>query len=226
MSNFTFMQAAKMTLTNVRSMFAIHVRWDWLFLMAAVAFLTMAALMSVGPARGAIGRANFLSDGEQQFVNRAWGLDMARIAAGRLVTDHANSPQVRAFGEQIVAYHTVMSDQLKSLADQYRGSVPGSLDAASRRDVDRLSGLSGAEFDRQYMRASIDMLNRSIDLFAAQSMDVAQTPLDHWAGRAVPELQRELLAAERIGREVGVPDDAGGDGSAITAGHKEPANAH
>ena len=98
--------------------------------------------------------------------------------------------------------------------------MPDQLGTEARQVADRLAGLSGADFDRAYMRATIDALTQSISLFVRQANDVAQTPLDNWAGGVVPELRRELQAAQQLAREVGVPDD----GAAITASHNEPAN--
>jgi len=199
-------------------MYHTHTR---LFFVTAVAALVAAAFVPARPAHGAVGRENFLSDGEQQFVNQAWGLSSAQISLGGDVEHQAANSDVKAFGERMVAYHTVFNGQLKVLADQYRGSVPDQLDAGGQRALDRLSGLKGAEFDREYMRAAIDALTQSVALFERQSKDVAETPLDNWAGGVVPELRRELQVAERIGRDLGMPSSP--DDGAIAASHQEPA---
>jgi putative membrane protein len=187
-------------------------------LLLIVMALVAAACIPSLRARGAVGRENFFVDGEQQFVNRAWNLNQMQILLGKNVERQAASADVKAFGERMVAYHTVFNDDLRTFARQYRGSVPSQLD----RVLDRLAGLSGPDFDREYMRAMIDALTQARALFDKQSNDVAQTPLDNWAGTVVPKLQQQLQVAQRIGRDVGAPS---GSDDAVTASHKEPASA-
>ena len=186
-----------------------------------VVALIAAACIPLTRARGAVGRQNFFVDGEQQFVNRAWDLNQMQILLGKNVERQAASADVKAFAERMVAYHTVFNDQLKTFARQYRGSVPSQLGPDALRVLDRLASLRGPDFDREYMRVMIDGLTQALALFDKQSNEVAQTPLDNWAGTVVPKLERQLQVAQRIGRDVGVPS---GSDDAVTAGHKEPAS--
>jgi putative membrane protein len=194
----------------------------------ALAFAMVLAVASsnVNPVRAAIGRENFLSDDEQRFVDRMWKLNAMEIALTSSMEQQSARADVKVFGERMLAYHADLNDSLKETAEHFSGSVPRQLDEAARRIVDGMSGLNGAEFDKQFMAQSIEILNQLIILCEVQSKEVALTPLDKWAGNALPKLRHQLEYAERVGRAAGLPSKAKADSEATTAGHKESGTSH
>ena len=89
------------------------------------------------------------------FVKNAAKGGLAEVELGQLAADHGASDEVKKFGQRMVTDHGKANDELKSLAQQKNITLPTELDGKHKATHDRLSKLSGAQFDRAYMQ---DML--------------------------------------------------------------------
>ena len=94
----------------------------------------------------------------EDFVQTVAISDMFEVQSGQLASEKAQNGDVRSFGKQMVADHTKTSDQLKKLvADKdIKVELPGKLDAEHQTNLDKLNGLSGAQFDKEFVGLQID----------------------------------------------------------------------
>ncbi len=101
-----------------------------------------------------------LSSQDRRFMMRAAMSDMNEIAAGRMALERAASDEVKRFAQQMIDDHTRMSDELKTLAAAKGMTLPTEMSAKMQRDMAKLQALSGAEFDRMYIRMAGDKAHR------------------------------------------------------------------
>ena len=78
------------------------------------------------------------------------------IDAGRLAETKARNPQVKAFGKQMVTDHSGVNQQAVALATKLKvtpedNPTSQSLKAGGADNVKKLTGLSGAAFDKAYV---------------------------------------------------------------------------
>jgi putative membrane protein len=90
----------------------------------------------------------------QKFVEKAAIANMAEIQLGQLAETRAQSPEVKEFAQMMVTDHTKALDELKQAAGG--ATIPSALDKKHQKLHDKLSKLSGAEFDKKYMEAMVD----------------------------------------------------------------------
>jgi putative membrane protein len=70
-------------------------------------------------------------------------------------------------------------------------------------DMAKLSKLSGAEFDREWLRTQIEDHKTEIELFQAQATQQGkQTPLNKFAQAQLPILQGHLQHAQSLQAEI------------------------
>lgn len=74
--------------------------------------------------------------------------------------------------------------------------------------MDKLNGLSGAEFDREYLRHMVMDHEKTVALFERQSKDGKDKELKAWAGKTLPTLQEHLRMARDLAGKVGVDSAA------------------
>jgi putative membrane protein len=77
---------------------------------------------------------------------------MAEVQLGKLAAEKALSQEVKQFGQRMVDDHGKANDRLKQLATTKGVNLPTELDRSTQREMDKLAKLSGADFDREYMK--------------------------------------------------------------------------
>ncbi|RPJ76610.1 MAG: DUF4142 domain-containing protein, partial [Acidobacteria bacterium] len=132
-----------------------------------VGSFTLLSLSTASAQTGAAGQAGTTAQspsdqrtrgdgGDQDFLKKAVIANLAEIELGRLATEKAQNPEVKQFAQMMVDGHTKALNELKQLAQRSTAPLPTSLDEKHQELQQRLSALSGEEFDRAYMEAMID----------------------------------------------------------------------
>jgi putative membrane protein len=146
--------------------------------------------------------ANRMGTADQTFVTKAAQGGMAEVKLGTLATQKAASADVKAFGQQMVDDHSKANDELKQLASTKGITLPTDIDAKDQATYDRLSKLSGAEFDRAYMRDMVSDHRKDVSEFRHESQNGADSDVKAWAGKTLPTLEHHLQMAESTDAKV------------------------
>src|SRR6185369_2414150 len=141
---------------------------------------------------------------------------------------------VKAFGQRMVDDHSRAGNELKSLAAQKNVTLPTALDQQHQADVDKLSKLSGAAFDREYMSMMVKDHVEDVAEFEREAATGSDSDVKAWAGRTVPTLRQHLQmaqdAAAKVGATGGAAPAAGGaanhNAGGAAAGNRNAGNAN
>ncbi|MBA2340533.1 MAG: DUF4142 domain-containing protein [Pyrinomonadaceae bacterium] len=101
-----------------------------------------------------------LTSQDRRFMTMAAMSDMNEIMSGRMALERASSDEVKRYAQQMIDDHTRMSDELKALAAAKGVTLPTEVSAKMKRDMAKLQAMSGAEFDRMYIRTAGDKAHR------------------------------------------------------------------
>jgi putative membrane protein len=85
---------------------------------------------------------------------------------------------------------------LKGLAGRKNITLPTSPDAKDQATNDRLSKLTGAAFDRAYMRDMVADHKKDVADFQKEAMTGADPDVKTWASNILPTLQGHLQMAQ------------------------------
>ncbi|HEX5245053.1 MAG TPA: DUF4142 domain-containing protein [Tepidisphaeraceae bacterium] len=184
-----------------------------LSLLASVAVTALASAAFAGTSPQQISKQ------DQQFLDRAWNVNTTEIRLGDVAEHKGTNADVKAFGQRMVADHTKLNKELTTLAKQYDAVLPKALNTHHQQLVDKLSKMSGSDFDKEYMTDMIGGHEKAVAAFQKESQDHAQTAVDKWAGQALPTLKDHLQLAEKTGKEVGASMPS--QSTAIPAAHQE-----
>jgi len=136
----------------------------------------------------------------EDFVKTVAISDMFEIQSGQLASDKAQNGDVKSFGKQMVDDHTKTSDELKGLiADKgIKVELPSKLAAEHQSDLDKLNGLSGAPFDKEFVRMQIGVHRKAVDLFDNYAAAGENDDLKRWAKNTLPTLKQHLEHAQKL----------------------------
>jgi putative membrane protein len=135
---------------------------------------------------------------DEHFVMEAAKGGLAEVELGRLATEKASSPQVKQFGQRMVDDHGKAADELKTWATQKNVTLPTELDAKHKATVDGLGKLSGASFDRAYMKEMVSDHDKDVAAFERAAKASTDADLKAWAASTLPTLKEHQKMAHDI----------------------------
>lgn len=136
------------------------------------------------------------SSADNKFAREAATGGMEEVELGKIAVRNASNEKVKAFGQRMVDDHSKANDQLMMVASKNNITLPTSLDSKQKSEVDRLSALSGAGFDRAYMRDMVKDHEKDIAGFQKESSSGMNPDLKNFATTTLPILQMHLQMAK------------------------------
>jgi len=110
---------------------------------------------------GAVGTSgtvdtNQATSADRDFVRDLGIANAAEIELAKLASDHAANAQVKKFAQMMIDDHSKARDSLNAVAEKHNITTTALVDQKHRDLKEKLAGLKGAEFDREYIDAMVD----------------------------------------------------------------------
>jgi len=141
-------------------------------------------------------------DPDSQFANKAAAGGMSEIKLGQLAVDKGRNSAVKEFGQRMVTDHSKANDELKSIALRTNIALPDTTTASDQSLYERLSKLSGSEFDRAYARAMVKDHQEDVTTFQRESVEGRNAAVKEFATKTVPTLKSHLQQAREMQKTV------------------------
>jgi putative membrane protein len=109
------------------------------------------------------------SDDDKQFLSMAAQSDVNEIKLSELAETKASAPQVKAFSKKMVSDHNMLEMKMKPYAMAWGLTPPAGPDPEHQAIYDKLNGLTGADFDKQYMAAMAEDHHKALDAFTKEA---------------------------------------------------------
>jgi putative membrane protein len=135
---------------------------------------------------------------DEHFVKDSGAANMAEVELGRLAATKASREEVKKFGQQMVDEHEKANDELKTIAKNKNIALPETMDAAHKAVHDRLARLSGAAFDRSYMREMVAGHRKVAAEFRTESSSGKDNDVKAYAAKMLPTIEQHLKEAEGL----------------------------
>jgi putative membrane protein len=135
---------------------------------------------------------------DQTYVLNAAASDMFEIESSRLALEKATIPAVKTYAQMMVDEHGKSSAELKAAASNARIAVPAALPADKQAKLQVLSGLSGGEFDRQYLADQRSGHQETLAKVNSYIATAQPGPLKDHASKMTGVVQKHLNALEKI----------------------------
>jgi putative membrane protein len=98
--------------------------------------------------------------------------------------------------------HSKANDELKSIAASKGITLPTSLSAKEQATYDRLTKLSGAEFDRAYMKDMVEDHVKDVAMFEKEAKNGKDADVKAFADKTLPTLREHLQMARDVNAKV------------------------
>jgi putative membrane protein len=135
---------------------------------------------------------------DRDFIMDAAMGGMMEVELGRVAAQQGMSAEVKQFGQRMVDDHSQANSELMSLASSKGITLPTELDAKHREHVTKMSGMTGADFDREYSKMMLSDHRKDVSEFEKESTRGTDADLKAFATKTLPTLQEHLRMAEAL----------------------------
>lgn len=174
------------------------------------------------------GKTSHLSRGDEKFIKDAAKGGMMEVQMGKLAVQKAQSAQVKQYGQRLIDDHTKANTELKQIAATKGVTLPESHEGITsdtdttdrtqvreksdsdhdlgfwdRRAMKKLEGLSGTEFDREFIKMAVSDHQKDVKEFEKASKDLDDSDLKAFAAKVLPKLQEHLSQAQTLEASIG-----------------------
>ncbi len=149
---------------------------------------------------GTAGRAQepTTSTADRNFLIKSAHAGMAEVKMAELAAERASSEEVKEYARHILEDHQKANERVKDIASQQGITLPSDMDAKQKAAYDRLSKLSGEEFDRAFTREMVRDHKQDVSEFRRASKTARNPEVKEFASNTLPTLQQHLKRAQEL----------------------------
>ena len=146
--------------------------------------------------------ASTLSSADRDFLTKAAMGGMAEVQLGELAQKNGSSESVKKFGARMAQDHGKAGEELRQVANAKGVQLPADVDNKQKNEMQRLQKLSGADFDREYMKHMVDDHKKDVSEFEKQAKSGRDEQVKGFAAKTLPTLQEHMKMAQTVSDEV------------------------
>lgn len=173
-----------------------------LVILLSLAVLAIGVFAQEGAVMKPDGKMKVKVNPEQDFMTKAAMGGMLEVQLGQLAVQNAANPEVKQFGQRMVDDHSKAGDELKSLATTKNVVLPAELGPKEKAMLDHFAKLSGADFDREYMKDMVKDHDKDVGVFEKEARSAKDPDVKAWAEQTLPTLKEHQTMAHDIAGKV------------------------
>jgi putative membrane protein len=142
---------------------------------------------------------------DKMFLRKAAQGGMAEVKFGQLAVEKGSSDDVKAFGQKMVDDHTALNNEMASVADSMGVRVPKTINKEDQAEYDKLSGLSGSDFDTEYLTAMVKDHHKDLREFRMEAADTQDPTLKAAVEKGEKVIHEHTMMVDKLARDKGIP---------------------
>jgi putative membrane protein len=147
---------------------------------------------------------------DKMFLRHAAEGGMAEVKLGQLAAQKASSDDVKAFGQKMVDDHTVLNNEMAPIADSMGVRTPKNLNKQDQAEYDKLSGLSGTDFDTEYLTAMVKDHHKDLREFREQAASTTDPTLKAAVEKGQRVIHEHTMMVDKLAQSKGIAVPAPG----------------
>ncbi len=139
--------------------------------------------------------------GEQAFVKNQLEGDDAEVELGQLAQQKSQSNDVKQFAQKMVADNSQMNDKwFKPVAQQLGVSEPKGPSKKQKKEIEKLQGLSGTDFDNEYIKTMVTDHKKDLKDFQNEADAASDPNVKQLAEQGTKVISQHLQLAEQLAK--------------------------
>jgi len=151
------------------------------------------------------------------FVHKITDGSFAEAHLGQLAAQKASSDDVKKLGQKMVDDHAALDNNMKPMADELGVRAPSKLAKEDQEEFDKLSALSGSDFDKEYLAYTLRSQRKDLHEFRMETAQTNDSLIRDTISEVQPMVVGHLYMVNKLAVENGVPSAHKPGGSAPPA---------
>ncbi len=140
---------------------------------------------------------------DREFLRTAAEEGTADVRLGELAVQKG-SPEVKTFAQQIVADHTAFNQDMGTIADSLGVALPGKMGKDDQAEYGKLNGLSGKDFDTEYLTYVLKAHWKKLHEFYMEASVASDPGLASAVVRSMHVMHDHLGMIEKTAKDEGI----------------------
>ena len=168
------------------------------------------SILLAGSVIAALAMTPAYADSPRQFLRQAQEGANSEIMLGRMAAERAQSPAVREFGRTLISDHQQARQDVRELGRSFGLRPTWRPSDEAREERQKLDGLHGRNFDREFVRYMIDDHRKDISEFRDEANE-QHGRVSELARNQIPTMRNHLRMARALERSDGRTSQGGWD---------------
>jgi putative membrane protein len=140
---------------------------------------------------------------DKQFVRAAAEGGLADVKLGTLAVEKGG-PEVKELAQKMVDDHTAMNKDMAAVADSLGVMLPRKVSKDGQKEYDKLNGLSGKDFDTEYLTYTVNTHREVLHNFYMESSAAADPDLQSVVVKALMTMHQHLGLISKTATAAGI----------------------
>lgn len=141
---------------------------------------------------------------DKMFLRRAAEGSIAEVQFGQLAAQKGSSDEVKAFGQKMVEDHTAINKEIADAADSAGVMLPKRMSKENQAEYDKLSALSGDEFDTAYLTLMVKAHHQDLRQFRMESASTQDPALRERVIKLQRVIHGHMVTVDNLAKEKGI----------------------
>ena len=137
---------------------------------------------------------------DKAFIKKASEGGFAEIQLGQLAAQKGGSDEVKQFGQKMVDDHMALNASMQPSADAMGVKAPTKLSKKDQSEYDKLNGLSGADFDKEYLAYMVKDHHQDLRDFKDEDATVTDSGLKPAVDKGLQVIQEHTQMVDKLNK--------------------------
>jgi putative membrane protein len=138
-----------------------------------------------------------MDDDAEMAVDYADG-GMLEVKLGELAQTNGSAAAVKDFGMMMTKDHGMSNSEFEKIAEKHNISLPTVLSEDSQKLYDKLSGMRGADFDKEYIKEMVTAHEKTLENLKEQAEEGKNMDLKTFANSKIATVEKHLMEAKAL----------------------------
>jgi putative membrane protein len=184
-----------------------------------LAAVSVGALLAAAPAwaQNTTTESRTLSQQDRTFIHEAGAGNLAESELGQLAEQKATTPAIKEFGRWMYTDHELVGLKwLEAILGDEHESFQPTLTAEQTQLKQKLEGLSGTQFDQQYVQHMLQDHEKTVPVFEKEAKEGHNPAIRAYAQDMTPVIEQHLVEIRELAGTSGVAAREGAAGAERT----------